>query len=135
MNNLYVLYLNILILNIKQISVLYLTRFHITPINIFLVLDNRKRDQHHEHKRETEVFHVPFRIPSNLSLLKSYPSIENDLSDVLCEILLEEETQICRRNEDAGSIFINIPCKFECYECAQLYYVFYINTNQSSKIV
>ena len=78
-----------------------------------IVSDKRRMDQH-KYTKETEVFHVPFRIPSNLSILKSFASNENDLSQISCEIILEEETKICNQNKNSGTQVTNILIKIPC---------------------
>ena len=56
-------------------------------------------------QRETEVFHIPFRIPSFSSLSKSQNFIETDLSKTFCEMVLEEEEMICTDENTKGKIF------------------------------
>ena len=56
-------------------------------------------------QRETEVFHIPFRIPSFSSLSKSQNFIETDLSKTFCEMVLEEEEMICTDENTKGTIF------------------------------
>ena len=53
-------------------------------------------------KRETEVLHIPFRIPSSSSLLKSDIYTETDLSQTFCEMVLEEETTMCTNDMNGG---------------------------------
>ena len=56
-------------------------------------------------QRETEVFHIPFRVPSFSSLSKSQNFIETDLSKTFCEMVLEEEEMICNYENTEGTIF------------------------------
>ena len=55
------------------------------------------------HERETETFLIPFRIPSNLSQLKSSHSLKGNLAQVFGEITLEEQTDICDPISESGT--------------------------------
>ena len=61
-------------------------------------------------QRETEVFHIPFRVPSFSSLSKSQNFIETDLSKTFCEMVLEEEEMICTYENTEGTIFHIYKC-------------------------
>ena len=67
----------------------------------FYLIDHRNTDKRN-HERETETFLIPFRIPSNLSQLKSFHSLKGGTAQLFGEITLQEQTDICDPISESG---------------------------------
>ena len=68
----------------------------------FYLIDHRNTDKRN-HERETETFLIPFRIPSNLSQLKSFHSLTGAMAHLFGEITLKEQTDICDPISESGT--------------------------------